>query len=111
MKYSNDVPVCGKVNGEERFYIFLTDYDSFSLDDITFCKVKCVRRWYDKENSSFAIDGIVLEEYFTKGRIGKKAIIDHTWQLQRTKETAQRLLIVLAMNYGSHLSYEDTLPI
>lgn len=111
MKYSNDVPVCGRKNGEERFYVFFTDYNNFSLEDIYFYKVKCVRRWYDKDISRFVIDGIILEEYFTKGNIGKKIIIDYTWQLQKTKEAAQRLLIHLIMNYGSHLSYNDTLPI
>ncbi len=112
MSYSTDIPVCGTKNGEERYFIFLSDSGSFSIDtDVTFCKVKCIRRWYDKINESWAIDGIVLEEYIAKGNVGKKTIIDHTWQLQRTKQAAQKLLIILAMNYNEHLSYRDKLPI
>jgi len=107
----NDIPVCGKKNGEERFYVFLTDYGSFSIDNITFCKVKCVRRWYDKNNEYYVIDGIILEEYFSEGRIGKKTVIDHVWQLQRTKQEAQKILMILVMNYGAHLSYNDKIPV
>lgn len=111
MDYSTDIPICGTKNGEERYFIFLTDFDSFSEHDITFCKVKCLKRRYDKVNETHVIDALVLEEYFKEGKVGKYTTIDHNWQLQKTRSAAQRLLIILAMHYYENLSYKDKIPI
>ena len=94
----------GSENGEIRYFVFYSDYDSTFI----LVKVKCLKREYDKENESYMYRCITLQNYFDE-RLGK-VIVDHEWQLCKTLEEARHLLVLLSMNHGKMLSYKNKDP-
>lgn len=105
--FINNLPKLGK-NGDIRYYVFIVDGGK-----VTFQKVRCISRLYDKVNECFYIKCEVLEilkgdelygkEYeFSPSKDGKRyTIADHAWELQETIEDAKKLLVLIALNEKS----------
>jgi hypothetical protein len=102
--FINQAPATGTVNGEIRYFTFV----SWDHKECTFQKVMCRRRWPDKVNGGYATTCGVLDDYSVPpqpDRIGKRTTVDSDWVLQRTYEDAARLLIMQLFNNKS--SFEE----
>lgn len=93
--FTKEKPKTGKKNGEVRYWAFRDATDRFYLN-----KVKCLRTRYDGEAGYYVYDCELLEpvsEFRIGMKPGFKLTIDYAWQLQKTLEDAQRLLIISAL--------------
>lgn len=99
--FTREKPKTGKKTGEVRYWAFRDATGNFYLE-----KVKCLRTRYDGENDYYIYDCELLEPV-SKFRIGMKPgyklTIDHSWQLQKTLEDAQKLLIFGALKEADFL--------
>jgi hypothetical protein len=90
--FTKQPPKTGKKNGEIRYWAFRDADGKLYLE-----KVKCIRKLFDKENDNDYYSCMLLEP-ISEFRLGMKpgyiTYIDHAWQLQKTLEDAQRLLIL-----------------
>lgn len=98
----NEPPKTGKKTGEIRYWALRDAVGNFYLE-----KVKCLRTIYDKENGYY-IYQCELQGPVSKFRLGMKPgynmVVDHAWQLQKTLEDAQRLLIIGALKEADFLA-------
>jgi hypothetical protein len=99
--FMNKPPKTGK-NGEIRYWAFRDPSGQFYLE-----KVKCLRTTYDKENGHY-IYRCELQSPVSTFRLGMKpgynTVIDYAWQLQKTLEDAQKLLIIGTLKEADFLT-------
>lgn len=97
----NKPPKTGEKTGEIRYWAFRDPSGQFYLE-----KVKCLGTMYDKENAH-SIYQCELLKPVSKFRLGMKpgynTVIDYAWQLQKTFEDAQRLLIIGTLKEANFL--------
>lgn len=95
--FTNSAPKTGRDNGEIRYFAFVgDDYD------VTFQKVKCLMRRFDKANGYEVTRCEILDAYGPNiVYVPGFTTVDHDWQLQKTKENAMRLLVLEVFNEKS----------